>query len=59
MKEFFGKLGRRWVIACEFVQFLAGRRLWLVPLVVALFCMILFVAFAQATHIAPFIYTLF
>jgi len=59
MKEFFAKLGRRWVIAWEFVQYLAGRRLWLVPLVIALFFLIIFVAFAQATHIAPFIYTLF
>lgn len=55
----FGKIKRRCETACEFIAFMAGRRLWMVPLLVGLFMLAVFVSLAQATHIAPFIYTLF
>ena len=44
----------------ELVGFLWGRKLWwLIPLVVLLVTFGLLLVFAQASGIAPFIYTLF
>ncbi len=55
----FSKFKSRWGIAIEFVSFMAGKRLWLVPLLLGLLALAVLVSLAQATHIAPFIYTLF
>ncbi|MGM9998000.1 MAG: DUF5989 family protein [Candidatus Bruticola sp.] len=54
-----GKFCRRYAVAVDFIKFMAGRRLWLVPLLLGLLAMTVLVSLAQATHIAPFIYTLF
>lgn len=53
------KFKSRWAIAIEFVSFMAGKRLWLVPLLLGLLALTLFVFWAQSTYIAPFIYTFF
>jgi len=46
--------------AGEVLAFLWGRKLWwLVPMVVVLMAFGVLMIFAQATGIAPFIYTLF
>ena len=55
----FSKLKNRWNIAMEFIHFMMGTRLWLVPLLLGLLALTVLVSLAQATHIAPFIYTLF
>ncbi len=55
----FSKFKNRWNIAMEFIQFMASKRLWLVPLLLGLLALTVLVSLAQATHIAPFIYTLF
>jgi hypothetical protein len=50
----------RLAIARELIRFLAIRkRYWLIPLVCALVLLGLLLVFAQASPVAPFIYTIF
>jgi hypothetical protein len=52
--------GARAGVLKEMVEFLWARKLWwLIPLVVLLMAFGLLLVFAQASGIAPFIYTLF
>jgi len=52
--------GARAGVMKEMVEFLWARKLWwLIPLVVLLMAFGLLLVFAQASGIAPFIYTLF
>ena len=52
--------GARAGVLKEMVEFLWERKLWwLIPLVVLLVAFGLLLVFAQASGIAPFIYTLF
>ena len=54
------KAGARAGVLKELVAFLWARRLWwLIPLMVLLVTFGLLLVFAQASGIAPFIYTLF
>jgi len=56
LKGFFSRGGE----AGELVEFLWKAKLWfLIPLVVVLLVFGLLLVFAQATGVAPFIYTLF
>lgn len=56
LKGFFSRGGE----AGELVQFLWKAKLWfLIPLVIVLLVFGLLLIFAQATGVAPFIYTLF
>ncbi len=56
LKGFFSRGGE----AGELVEFLWKAKLWfLIPLVVILLVFGLLLIFAQATGVAPFIYTLF
>ncbi len=56
LKGFFSRGGE----AGELVQFLWKAKLWfLIPLVTVLLVFGLLLIFAQATGVAPFIYTLF
>ena len=54
------KAGARAEVLKELVEFLWARKLWwLIPLMVLLVTFGLLLVFAQASGIAPFIYTLF
>lgn len=53
------RFGRRLRTVAELLAVMAGHRPWLTPLLVGLLLMTGVVSLAQATHIAPFIYTLF
>jgi len=56
LKGFFSRSGE----AGELVQFLWKAKLWfLIPLVLVLLVFGLLLVFAQATGVAPFVYTLF
>ena len=55
----FEKLGRRAGTAWEFLRYMGGTRPWLLPLLLGLLLLSGVVSLAQATHVAPFIYTLF
>jgi len=56
LKGFFNRGGE----AGELLQFLWKAKLWfLIPLVVVLLVFGLLLVFAQATGVAPFVYTLF
>ncbi|MBI3342149.1 hypothetical protein HY024_03420 [Candidatus Curtissbacteria bacterium] len=56
LKGFFSRSGE----AGELMQFLWKAKLWfLIPLVVVLLVFGLLLIFAQATGVAPFVYTLF
>lgn len=56
LKGFFAKGGE----AGELVEFLWKAKLWfLIPFVIVLLVFGLLLIFAQATGVAPFIYTLF
>lgn len=59
MKEFFLRLGRRMETTWDFLAWMAGRRPWLMPILLGLLLLTGLVSLAQATHVAPFIYTLF
>lgn len=53
-------IGSRFEIVGELFGFLWERKLWwLIPMMVVLIAFGLLLVFAQATGIAPFIYTLF
>jgi hypothetical protein len=50
----------KFTLAAEAWEFLsAGRKLWLLPLVLAMLLLGGLLAFAQTSVLAPFIYTLF
>jgi len=56
LKGFFSRGGE----AGELIQFLWKAKLWfLIPLVLVLLVFGLLLVFAQATGVAPFVYTLF
>ena len=57
--EFLRKIGRRCETAAEFCQWIGGNRPWIIPIILGLLLLAGLVSLAQATHIAPFIYTLF
>lgn len=53
-------IGNRFSIVGELFGFLWERKLWwLIPMVVVLVALGLLLVFAQATGLAPFVYTLF
>lgn len=53
-------LGARLGVLGELFSFLWERKLWwLIPMVVVLMALGLLLVFAQATGLAPFVYTLF
>lgn len=54
------RVGDRFSIVGELFGFLWERKLWwLIPMVVVLVAFGLLLVFAQATGLAPFVYTLF
>ncbi len=55
----FAKLAHRWNTAWEFIGWMGGSRPWMLPVLLGLLLLCGLVSLAQATHIAPFIYTLF
>lgn len=55
----FQKLSHRFSTACELMSWMMADRIWMLPIIIGLFLLSIFVAFAQVTNIAPFIYTLF
>jgi len=56
LKGFFSRSGE----AMELVEFLWKAKLWfLIPFVIVLLLFGLLLIFAQATGVAPFVYTLF
>ncbi|MEX2027887.1 MAG: DUF5989 family protein [Candidatus Curtissbacteria bacterium] len=56
LNQFFSRSGE----AGELLQFMWKAKLWfLIPLVVVLLAFGLLLMFAQATGVAPFVYTLF
>jgi hypothetical protein len=55
-----GGLGTRMGIVGELLSFLWKRKLWwLLPMILAIVVLGLLLVFAQASPVAPFIYTLF
>jgi len=52
-------MAHRFETAVELLGFVGSRRPWLVPLLMVLLLLSGFVMLAQATQIAPFIYTIF
>jgi len=55
-KNFFSRFG----IMTEFFEFLLeNKKWWLVPIVLVLFIFALLIILAEASPVAPFIYTLF
>lgn len=60
MKQFVTDMVNNMGIIGEFLKFLWARRLWwLIPMVVMLLLFGFLLIFANASGIAPFIYTLF
>ncbi len=59
MREVLRKLGRRLGTTWDLLVWMGGRRPWLVPILLGLLLLTGLVSLAQATHVAPFIYTLF
>ncbi|MCO5205423.1 MAG: DUF5989 family protein [Anaerolineae bacterium] len=60
MKKFFRMMGANFEIVGELLSFLWKQKLyWLIPMVFLLLVFALFVIFATASGIGPFIYTLF
>jgi len=60
MKQFFKNMGTNLGVVGEFVKFLWARKLWwLIPMVITLLLFGFLLLFANASGIAPFIYTLF
>jgi hypothetical protein len=53
------RIGHRLQTAGELMAYVARRRPWLLPVILGLLLMVGVVSLAQATYIAPFIYTLF
>jgi len=51
--------GRFGIVGELFSFFWSNKRLWLIPMLVALFLLGTLIVFAQSSAIAPFIYTLF
>ncbi len=59
MREAFRKLVRRIETTFDFLGWMARTRPWLMPVLLGLMLLAGLVSLAQATHVAPFIYTLF
>lgn len=59
MVEFWNKLSRRWETGWQFIGWMGGKRPWILPILLGLLLLTGLVSLAQATHVAPFIYTLF
>jgi hypothetical protein len=60
MKNTLKSIGSRFGVVGEIFSFLWKRKLWwLMPMILILVIFGLLLIFAQATGIAPFIYTLF
>jgi len=58
--SFLSSTGRRFGIAGELLSFLvANKRLWMLPMILALLLFGVLLVVAQSSAIAPFIYTLF
>ncbi len=56
----YGGIGTRVGIVGELFSFLWKRKLWwLIPMIVVIVIFALLLVFAQASPVAPFIYTLF
>lgn len=59
MKNALVRFGHRIRTAMDLLAFVGGRRPWLLPVLVCLLLLGGFVVLAQASQIAPFIYTIF
>lgn len=60
MSQFFKNMTTNLGVLGEFLQFLWDRKFWwLIPMVVVLLLFGFLLVFANASGIAPFIYTLF
>ena len=60
MLRFLRRMSINFSVAREMLEFLWERRLWwLIPMVTLLLILGLFLVFASASGLAPFIYTLF
>lgn len=60
MKKFLQTLGRRFATAGELIQSLWQMKLgWMIPVVFLLLLAGMLMIFAQASPLAPFIYTIF
>lgn len=57
--NFFVKMGHRIETAWDYTRWVGGARPWMLPVLLGLLALAGLVSLAQATHIAPFIYTLF
>ncbi|MBQ7568676.1 hypothetical protein IJT17_07730 [bacterium] len=57
--NFLAKIGHRMSTAWDFTCWIGGMRPWILPILLGLLLLTGLVSLAQATHIAPFIYTLF
>lgn len=55
----FTKIGHRCQTAWQFTCWMGRMRPWVLPVLLGLLLLTGLVSLAQATHIAPFIYTLF
>lgn len=59
MLEFWHVLRHRSETAYEFIAWVGGERPWALPIFIGLLLLAGIVSLAQATHVAPLIYTLF
>ena len=59
IKRWVTKLHHRFLTAGELFGFVAGKRPWMLPILMGLLALSGLVALAQAAQISPFIYTLF
>lgn len=60
MRKFFRSFITNIGVAGELLEFLwEKRKFWLIPMVIILLAFGLFIVFASASGIGPFIYTLF
>lgn len=59
MKSALARFANRLLTALDLLCFVGGRRPWLLPVLVCLLLLSGFVVLAQASQIAPFIYTIF
>jgi hypothetical protein len=59
MMGWIAKLGHRLGTALDLLEFVGGKRPWMLPVLVGLLLMSGLVMLAQAAQISPFIYTLF